>query len=59
MNLKRKTMKKFRITITDGFVTLSGEFEAKNMSDAMEDARNFYAHELDTNSGDIRVVNIA
>ena len=52
-------MKTFKITITDHFFpALSGEFTAYTKSQAINQAKEFYAMQLDTDIDYIEIVNV-
>lgn len=51
-------MKKYLITVFDDFfnLNLSGDFFADNEEAAKQEAREFYAQELDTTENDVKIV---
>ena len=50
----------YTITVYDEFFKLpfKGEFESSSREQAIEDAQNFYAHELDINPEDVQIIKI-
>lgn len=51
-------METFKITIKDNFFDehLTGEFDAVNEDQAKSDAKEYYAHELDTTPEHIEII---
>ena len=50
---------KYKITIDDGFFgPLTGQFIATSEEEAVKEAKDFYAHELDTFLEDIEIVSV-
>lgn len=53
------TTTKYKITIEDEmFGKLSGEFHATSEKEAIKEAKEFYAHELDTTEDYIEIVSV-